>query len=391
MKKSVFFPLALVLCFSPGLAFGQTGQVKVRVGVAVVRVKPDTASAVLLEVNQGTVLDIVQKAGDWYEVKIPRGSGTVASGFIRSDLVDPVVPPPSPAPRPAIEAKPVASPPPPSQPSGVEQSRRRWGFRLGGGWSRVSLGDINDKRTTDSDFWRFIAAQYNETFSGEFENFHGSLDLEGALTFDVTSRLSLSLGAGFIQARAGKDMGTVINQTSSYSNARDEEERSRAIPVKLGLGYSYRLGSRLEGYVRASVGYYFVHWTEDWHSAFSGTVDVIEQTTAHGSGPGFDGAVGITFKLTPTLSLFMEGGGRYAKIGGLEGEFDYRSISDNYTSHTSGTFYYYELYSTDRKIWNPYVFVFAGPPVGDSYRNIREANLDFSGFSIRAGLAFRLF
>jgi len=91
----------------------------------------------------------------------------------------------------------------------------------------------------------------------------------------------------------------------------------------------------------------------------------------------------LEFKITPKMAFILEGQGRYAKISGFEGTYEYTSSSGSWNAKGEGTLYYM-LY--DEK-W-PYLYICREKP-GAPYTNVREARVDFSGFTIRSGLKIR--
>ena len=101
-----------------------------------------------------------------------------------------------------------------------------------------------------------------------------------------------------------------------------------------------------------------------WSSAAPKTVD----------GIGFHGAVGFELKLVSHFAFILEGQGRYVKIGSFEGKK---------LNFIEGTLNYYESQFGGK--WYPKVDVIDGlTPIG--IRNLRKAKVDFSGFTLRAGI-----
>jgi len=132
MKKSHLFILSLLLfsfvcAFAPFLS-GQVKIIKVIVGSANVRLKPDFNSQVITTIPSGTLLEPTSKSGEWYQISVsPDEKGAVVTGYIHQSTVQKVqttakpeteTPPPAKAAQPVPvpkEAQETATPPEPSK------------------------------------------------------------------------------------------------------------------------------------------------------------------------------------------------------------------------------------------------------------------------------------
>lgn len=118
MKKSYLFILSLLIfcfvcAFAPSL-FGQVKIIKVIVGSANVRLKPDFNSQVITTIPSGTLLEPTSKSGEWYQISVsPDEKGAVVTGYIHQSTVQEVQTTAKPAvetPLPAKAAQPVPVP-----------------------------------------------------------------------------------------------------------------------------------------------------------------------------------------------------------------------------------------------------------------------------------------
>ncbi len=83
--------LVVVSALAAGTVFAQTMKVRVKVGPANVYDKARTSSDVVMTVQEGTVLDVLNRAGTWYWVLLPPdGNGVRRGGYIPGYLVEPV-------------------------------------------------------------------------------------------------------------------------------------------------------------------------------------------------------------------------------------------------------------------------------------------------------------
>jgi hypothetical protein len=115
--KRTFPVLLLIVVFVLAAtgAFASGGlKVKVNVLMANVRQGANMSSAVLTQLPQGTVVDVMEKIGDWYRVSVTV-AGSPAVGFLSKAVVDEVVeaapPVQNPAPKPVQPAARPSAPP----------------------------------------------------------------------------------------------------------------------------------------------------------------------------------------------------------------------------------------------------------------------------------------
>ena len=129
MKKNHLFILFLLLfgfvcAFAPSLS-GQVKIIKVIVGSANVRLKPDFNSQVVTTIPSGTLLEPTSKTGEWYQISIsPDEKGAIVTGYIHQSTVQEVqttakpaaeTPPPAKAPQPVpVQKEPQEIAPPPA-------------------------------------------------------------------------------------------------------------------------------------------------------------------------------------------------------------------------------------------------------------------------------------
>ncbi len=249
---------------------------------------------------------------------------------------------------------------------GMSQAER-FGIKLTGGINYLEVGDPNASLKGFADLMNDLAIFWGVTGEGEIEQIRNGLDLEGDVIFYLSPRLGISLGSGYIYGNKAKDSNKVILSGQTYAYGM----KMSAIPVRLGVYYSLPMSSRIRIFLNGGAGYYFARWSEsiDW-MAF--TMD----QEAKASSIGFHGGLGFEFKLVSHFVLVLEGQGRYVKIGEFKGKT---------LDFIEGTLYYYETPSAVN--WYPKVGIvdIDGFMPGGA-RNLRKAKVDFSGFTVRAGI-----
>ena len=242
----------------------------------------------------------------------------------------------------------------------------------------LAVGDPNAYLKGLSDFLKDQASL--EGSEGDFKKIHIGLDLEGDAVVYLTPRFGISFGSGYILGKKGKDVNKIIIGGQTFT----DELKVSAIPVKLGVYYSLPLSSHARFFLNGGVGYYFAKWSEAYRNEWSGNWWTTDQK-ARASGIGFHGGVGFELNLASNIAFVLEGQGRYAKIGGFKGDEENKIYSPPMESSEKGKIYYFEWFPwTDN--WYPMIDLSDEEPSGDRIRNVREAKVDFSGFTFRAGI-----
>jgi hypothetical protein len=255
----------------------------------------------------------------------------------------------------------------------------KFSLKLSGGMNYLAVGDPNASLKGLADFLKDQASQGGEIPEGEFKEIHFVLNWEGDVVVYLTPRFGISFGSGYILGKKGKDVNKIIiGQTFT------DEVKVSAIPVKLGVYYSLPLSSQARFFLNGGVGYYFAKWSEAYRNEWSGGFFSSDQK-AKASGIGFYGGVGFELNLVSHIAFVLEGQGRYAKIGGFKGDEEFKAFVPGWNSSTKGKLYYFEYLPWTYK-WYPMIHIFEEEPSGDGIRNVREAKVDFSGFTFRAGI-----
>ena len=255
---------------------------------------------------------------------------------------------------------------------GLSQAERI-GIKLSGGTSYLVVGDPNASLKGLADFLKDWASGGGRTIEGDIKPIHFGLDLEGDVIFYLTPRFGISFGSGYIYGKKGVDENEIAFMGQTFSDGM----KVSVVPVRLGVYYYLPLSSRIRFFLNGGVGYYFAKWSETYRNEIPVGVIARDQK-AKANGVGFHGGVGFELNLVSHIALVFEGQGRYVKIGGFEGEKN--------PGVEKGTLYYFENQIFAGGDWYPTIDIREQEPVGIFVRNIREATVDFSGFTFRAGI-----
>jgi opacity protein-like surface antigen len=265
-------------------------------------------------------------------------------------------------------------------PGSIKAGKLKFGIKISGGMNHMSLGDPNTVLNSKSDHYN----QVQDSVDKDFKEVHWGLDFEMKVMIYLNSRFGLSIGTGYIQAKSGKDAKEMTLENTPISDwQKIYDVKTSAIPILIGAFYNLPLSSKTRFFLNGGVGYYFSKYSEynlnRWNSGDSWNSHNIE---ANKASIGFHGGFGFEYDISKNISLVFEGQGRYAKISGFEGE-KVSENSDGPQDPKEGILYHYEGTQTEE------LNILSGTPDPDKYKNVREAEIDFSGFTIRAGIKIR--
>jgi len=165
---------------------------RVMVQVANIRTDPDMNSAIVKQVNLGTLLESRQKIGEWFEILVTNDKGTAISGYINASAVDAAS---TGGARPAAAAVNPGEPKPPAQtgPPPVEQDNPAPSAGAPLGWPSIMIiGRYGSFSPSDENFKTIYGS--GSLMGGEFRIHVASgffLSFEGG-SFAKTGALTLT-------------------------------------------------------------------------------------------------------------------------------------------------------------------------------------------------------
>lgn len=269
----------------------------------------------------------------------------------------------------------------------AESAIKGFTLKLGGGAGSWNGSDINN-------FFRDFNVRMNNTVGlivgadvvGGIEELNYGPDFEGEFIIELPRNFAVGVGIGYM-VRTGDD----TTEVSLYgvSESIGIETRFTAVPITLNGYFNLPLGEKTKAYVKAGVGYYigkskyFVRqearvlglppaWEEDDGDASSNAF-------------GFQGGVGIEFNLSESVAIFFETVGRYANLKNWEGRNKYNNYL-GISESESVDWYYAEEYDDMTRQWYRTVQIMDEEPSGSYYRNVRKAEISYSGVAFRLGI-----
>jgi hypothetical protein len=260
-------------------------------------------------------------------------------------------------------------------------------LKITGGISRVTGTDYEAVSDGRDRLNKISTEAAGGIFSSERNSFDWGGEVAGEIVFNLGSQFALSGGVGYI---AGEFSNTRMSTHESVTTGSSGISfKAKAVPVTAGINYFLPVSSESRIIIGACVDYYFASFSSS--SYRENNTPYRQDTDSKGSGGdfGFHGGVAFEYDLSKKVAVVIEGFGRYAKIRGFEGNRN-QNDTNNVRSSTKGKYYTHERFVwTDE--WHTRVSIGPDPPTGEDVRNVRDYEMDFSGFTIRIGLKIKLF
>lgn len=274
---------------------------------------------------------------------------------------------------------------------------------LTGGQRYTSIGDMN-KHLENFDNHLSELTSYEGSKIKKLNN--DKKTLEGEIRLDVSSKFAIGFG---IEGISDKNESRFefkdpwpwiagIDGLESYPHTISTQPEVSAVNFKLGTYYTIPLVRRIYLFLDGGIDYYISKAHLHKYHKILGPISIYdslilkeEDYDVTANGLGFHGGIGFEYKILDDLSLVLGFQGRYARIKNLKGTemITERIGIDPEEREGEGVLHIGE------KMWLgeyfPDLIIFESQPSGGEFRNVREAVLDFSGYSLRLGLKINFF
>jgi hypothetical protein len=263
----------------------------------------------------------------------------------------------------------------------------RFAFKFYGGLNYLAGADLNASFEGWSQFWGFVWGLLTYSTSNTFNGANLGMTFGGDFIFQFTPSMGVGLGVGYLQASRKNDISYTSIIPGMPPLDETYEVKASAIPIKASFYYFLPTSGMIGVNLNAGVGYYLATGYGLYRVEIPGTWEQNVYDNFPGGGIGFHGGVGLEFKLSPMIGIFLEGQGRYAAFSNFEGD----AVA---TDSGGGSF------TNNGKLWT-YDLTGAGhtwtlsdvdttAPSGVGISNVRQSKIDFSGFSLVVGIIVRL-
>lgn len=362
----VFFCFIMAITVFSHPAFSKW-KLKITVENADIRQSPDRDSPVVKTAVWGDILESFEKEGEWFRVVVgPDEAGFVSIGYLHSGDV-------------AIEEEKVSRQVDfwPEEPEHFEE--KGINIKVAAGYNSISQGDIENgiQGLFDSTTDLFLSRGYQaESYP---EHLRSIIDLTADVIYSLSPKFGIGLGFGYLYGQRGGVSSFYDEGISDIQNAHSDTTVSAVFP-RAGIVMTIPLNPLFSLSLNGGSALYFAKYSHFLSTPFE--MDNLSQSASSKS-VGFHGGIGLEIRLVKRAALLIEALGRYAKIGGFEGKAAVaREVNNLWVKSTEeGKLYFVE---TDT---HPRLIISRQRPSG--YREVREACLDLSGFSLQIGFLVR--
>lgn len=260
----------------------------------------------------------------------------------------------------------------------------RISFKLTAGLNYGLFGDVNAGAKGYLDFWKDLAVGSGGSYVNSTKPLHASLGYSIDLIYKIDSYFSIGLGVGYVRANGKSEMRLLWADGPETSASVLSDVR--AIPIRLTALYLIPIDQKTKVFFAAGLDTYFAHFRS---SEWPGGPGNSNHQTASAIGPGLRYGVGLEIGLASHLALVLEGQGCYSRIRGFHGTLE--SAGSTLPYQENGTLYY-TVFMGGPASQTPYpmILIQETKPPSDFYSIVRQARVDFSGYSILAGIKIYL-
>jgi len=262
----------------------------------------------------------------------------------------------------------------------------KFSLKLQGGWAYLSAGDINPGTQA---YFDYHSTGWDRQ-TGGYRAVHNGYEFSGDIVFELSTRLGVGIGGGYLQISRASNMGLSLTEPSINSAGVSAEPRLSAVPIRASVYLTIPWREKFNFIADVGLSYYFRSRYSDESEAvyFPGPIYVLITTRAENKKTpiGFQGGISLEYEMGRSFFLYLEARARYARFRGLKGSSVLES--DFETPFSEQGLLYYE--SVPMLPGSPrFIMVQSNPPNGPDGEP-RQAVIDFSGVSLQFGIRIRL-
>jgi len=273
---------------------------------------------------------------------------------------------------------------------GLASADGRFSFRLTGGGTYISGGDVNPG--TRAWFDR-IGTGWVKT--GGYRSVHSGYEIGGDIIFALTPRLGIGIGGGYVQISRYSQMGLSPDYPSWIHGLVSSDTKLSAIPIRADVFLNLPLRGKFDILADLGLSYYFKsNFSNESMRFFFSDGDmysflVITTRAENKELPiGFNAGISLEYELGQNYYIFLGAQARYARFRGWTGRSILLDNSDPPLSEYEGGKLYYEV--VPELAGAPRLLMVQESPLPGPEGEPRQAAIDFSGVSLQVGIRIRL-
>lgn len=257
-------------------------------------------------------------------------------------------------------------------------------LKIAGGISFIDPQEVNLVLQSWQEYWITRADLTNNWsyLEGQVSTIKLDYDFEIELILNITPRLAIGLGSGYLFSNAGEKSTTLSIEKVLGTFEHVKPTKISAIPLILSGYYIQPINPSLSLFLRAGGGPLWAKYFErdGNRNIVNESYSYQESISASAQGQIYLLGLGILFETESGIRFFVEGTWRRAKIAGFSGE--------NKQEET-GALTYLEEYVSSYELWQAKYRIFAEPPSDENFREVKQGTVDFSGISAKIGLMIK--
>jgi opacity protein-like surface antigen len=274
-----------------------------------------------------------------------------------------------------------------ASPGLAQDPYKKFTLKVSGGFGSISGGDLATIVDGFNEQIEDIARLAGASTSGELRNAKWGPEFEGEFVFNLTKRWGFGLGVGYIRKSTESSAELQIGNFAGIS--LEWAPVYKVVPITLNGYYHIPVASKIKGYVKGGVGYYFATWDyliRQENQLMGITVWEENEGSAKDSGFGFQGGLGLEYSISDSVALIVEGTGRFVNLK----NWDVDNVNSNAlgTERDRGTFWYVEEFEEDTGKYYPSLELSDDEPIDPNYRSVRKAEISLSGIVFKVGVKF---
>jgi len=323
-----------------------------------------------------------------------------------------------------------------------KKGKKLMSIYLGGGLNNISGGDFNgmikdwNEAYKDYDDY-FLTADY----SADWKEFRWLQNLKGEILFNLSPSFSMGLGVEYLikknkgnltsdyeDSETFDESGYYYNVFIEANDLWEPEYKLSAIPITFNVYFFIPISSIGEVFITGGVGFYFGrleynephqydedlqadYYLDDGTYLFSLEYDYYSEEgtyiyEAKCNQIGFHGGIGFDIKLFSNISLVVESNYRYINFKDWNGNWEeewswdeewkwsdepyiYYDSDSGSESWEEGKIWYWEYDDSDtEKQYKDMFLLDEKPEASGEIKNVRPAEINLNGFSLRLGIRF---
>ena len=263
---------------------------------------------------------------------------------------------------------------------------KKFNLKFSLGYANLIGGDFPDLTKGLNDMMADLESLAAGTVTDELGYPNWGFEVEAELIYNINKKFGIGFGSGYITRKHDSLARMVKNDYEGFSLTW--HSNYRITPITLNGYYYFPLGSKITGFIKAGVGYYFSKFEYDIYKENRFPEEVYWESDigkAKDSGLGFQGGVGLEFPVAKGVVLFAEATGRYVNLNNWEVEYSF-SDSWGYTEDGTAYIWYVEQFEGDTGKYYPTLELDMSEPSHPSLRSVRKAEFSVSGIAFKLGI-----